>query len=99
VKADAALGSLRNDLAGAIAEEDPQVLAELDPLHDRAMSSPIGPTASMKRFDWVIAGVAGVLLGLGLGNVRNDMSDDSMYRTIVAAGTVPAYQAYLAQNG
>jgi hypothetical protein len=106
VKADAALGSLRNDLARAIAEEDPQVLAELDPLHDRAMSSPIGPTASMKRvfvvskrFDWVIAGVAGVLLGLGLGNVRNDMSDDAMYRTIVAAGTVPAYQAYLAQNG
>src|ERR1019366_6475997 len=99
-------GARRNDLARAIAEEDPQVLAELDPLHDRAMSSPIGPTASMKRvfvvskrFDWVIAGVAGVLLGLGLGNVRNDMSDDAMYRTIVAAGTVPAYQAYLAQNG
>ena len=105
-KADVALGSLRGDLARAIAEEDPYVLAELDPLHDRAMSSPIGPTASMKRvfvvskrFDWVIAGVAGVLLGLGLGNTRNAMSDDAMYRTIVAAGTVPAYQAYLAQGG
>ena len=73
-KADAALGSMRQELARAIAEDDPHVLAELDPLHDRAMSSPIGPTGSMKRvlvvskrFDWVIAAVAGVLLGLGLG--------------------------------
>jgi hypothetical protein len=105
-KADAALGSLRSDLARAIAEEDPQVLAELDPLHDRAMSSPIGPTASMKRvfvvskrLDWAIAAVAGVLLGLGLGSTRNATSDDAMYRSIVAAGTVPAYQAYLAQGG
>jgi hypothetical protein len=105
-KADVALGSLRSDLARAIADEDPQVLAELDPLHDRAMSSPIGPTAKMKRafvvskrLDWAIAAVAGVLLGLGVGNVRNDMSDDAMYRTIVAAATVPAYQAYLAQGG
>ncbi len=77
-KADAALGSMRQELARAIAEDDPHVLAELDPLHDRAMSSPIGPTGSMKRvlvvskrFDWVIAAVAGVLLGLGLGSTRN----------------------------
>src|SRR5579862_6964630 len=39
-KADAALGSMRQELARAIAEDDPHVLAELDPLHDRAMSSP-----------------------------------------------------------
>jgi hypothetical protein len=105
-KADAALGSVRNDLAKAIAEEDPQLLAELNPLHDRAMSSPVGPTASMKRvlvvskqFDWVIAAIAGVLLGLGLGNVRNDMSDDAMMRAIGPSGSVAAYQAYLAQGG
>jgi hypothetical protein len=105
-KADAALGTLRNDLARAIAEEDPQVLAELDPLHDRAMSSPIGPTGSMKRvlvvskrFDWAIAAVVGVLLGLGLGTTRNAVSDDTMYRTVLATATVPAYQAYLAQGG
>src|SRR6185312_5588834 len=47
-RADAALGTVRGQLAQALAEEDPHVLAELDPLHDRAMSSPIGPTASMK---------------------------------------------------
>jgi hypothetical protein len=105
-KADAVLGSLRNELARAIAEEDPQVLAELDPLHDRAMSSPIGPTEAMKRvlvvskrFDWVIAAAAGVLLGLGLGSSRNAMSDDAMYRSVVAAGTIPQYQLYIAQGG
>jgi hypothetical protein len=105
-KADAALGSLRQELARAIAEDDPHVLAELDPLHDRAMSSPIGPTGSMKRvlvvskrFDWVIAAVAGVLLGLGLGSTRNAMSDDAMYRSVVAAGTAAQYQLYLGQAG
>ncbi len=105
-KADAALGSMRQELARAIAEDDPHMLAELDPLHDRAMSSPIGPTGSMKRvlvvskrFDWVIAAVAGVLLGLGLGSTRNAMSDDLMYRSVVAAGTAAQYQLYLAQGG
>ncbi len=105
-KADAALGSLRQELARAIAEEDPQVLAELDPLHDRAMSSPIGPQEAMKRvlvvskrFDWAIAAIAGVLLGLGLGSTRNTMSDDAMYRSVVATGTAEAFQQYLAQGG
>ena len=104
-RADAALGSLRQELARAIAEEDPQMLAELDPLHDRAMSSPIGPTEAMKRvlvvskrFDWVIAGAAGVLLGLGLGTTRNATSDEAMYRAVVAEGTVPAYELYLVQG-
>jgi hypothetical protein len=105
-KADVALGSMRQELARAIAEDDPHALAELDPLHDRAMSSPIGPTGSMKRvlvvsnrFDWVIAAVAGVLLGLGLGSTRNSMSDDAMYRTVLAAGTAEQYQLYLAHGG
>jgi hypothetical protein len=105
-KADVALGSMRQELARAIAEDDPHVLAELDPLHDRAMSSPIGPTGSMKRvlvvsnrFDWVIAAVAGVLLGLGLGSTRNSMSDDAMYRTVLAAGTAEQYQLYLSHGG
>jgi hypothetical protein len=105
-KADAALGSMRQELARAIAEGDPHVLAELDPLHDRAMSSPVGPTGSMKRvlvvskrFDWAIAAVAGVLLGLGLGNTRNSMSDDAMYRTVLAAGTADQYELYLRQGG
>jgi hypothetical protein len=104
-KADAALGSLRQELARAIAEDDPQMLAELDPLHDRAMSSPIGPTEAMKRvlvvskrFDWVIAVAAGILLGLGLGTTRNATSDEAMYRSVVAEGTVQAYELYLVQG-
>ncbi len=104
-RADAALGSLRQELARAIAEEDPQMLAELDPLHDRAMSSPIGPTEAMKRvlvvskrFDWVIAAAAGILLGLGLGTTRNATSDEAMYRSVVADGTVPQYELYLVQG-
>jgi hypothetical protein len=103
--ADAALGSLRQALARATAEEDPQMLAELDPLHDRAMSSPIGPTEGMKRvlvvskrFDWLIALAAGILLGLGLGTTRNATSDEAMFRTVVATGTVAAYELYLVQG-
>jgi len=105
-RADAALGTVRGQLAQALAEEDPHVLAELDPLHDRAMSSPIGPTASMKppvvvskRFDWAIAIAAGIGLGLLLGTTRNAISDKQMYEAVVAAGTVSAYQQYLAQGG
>ncbi len=103
--ADAALGSLRQALARATAEEDPQMLAELDPLHDRAMSSPIGPTEGMKRvlvvskrFDWLIALAAGILLGLGLGTTRNATSDEALFRTVVATGTVAAYELYLVQG-
>jgi hypothetical protein len=104
-KADVALGSLRQEFARGIAEDDPQVLAELDPLHDRAMSSPSGPTEAMKRvfvvserFDWVIAAAAGTLLGLGLGTTRNATSDEAMYRSVLAQGTVSAYELYLAQG-
>ncbi|HEY1696193.1 MAG TPA: hypothetical protein VGG39_28700 [Polyangiaceae bacterium] len=100
------LEQMRGDLARALAEDDMHVLAELDPLHDSALSSPIGPTEAMKptvpvwtRFDWGIAAVIGVAMGLGLGSARNRMSDDAMYRSIVATATVPAYQEYLAQGG
>ena len=104
-RADTALGSIRRELTRAIAEDDPQTLAELDPLHDRAMSSPIGPTEAMKRvlvvskrFDWAIALAVGVLLGLGLGTTRNATSDEAMYRAVAADGTVPQYELYLAQG-
>jgi hypothetical protein len=66
-RAGAALETVREALARALAEDDVHALAELDPLHDRAMSSPIGPTESMRplrtpwiRLDWAIAGVVGV---------------------------------------
>ena len=105
-RADKALSQVRADLARAIAEDDAHVLAELDPLHDSALSSPIGPTEAMKpalpvwtRFDWAVAAGIGVALGLGLVWARNGMSDEAMFRAVAAAGTVPAYQEYLAQGG
>jgi hypothetical protein len=105
-RADAALESLRGDLAKATAEQDPHMLAELDPLHDSALSSPIGPTEAMKRtlpawirLDWAIALGVGIAAGLTLGTTRNAMSDEAMYRALVSAGGAPDYRLYLAQGG
>jgi hypothetical protein len=105
-RADKALTQMRPELARAIAEDDASVLAELDPLHDSALSSPIGPTEAMKyrlpawtRFDYVLAASIGVVLGLALATTRNSMSDDAMYRSVAAASSVPMYQQYLAQGG
>jgi hypothetical protein len=105
-RAEKVLSQSRNDLARATAEDDAHVLAEMDPLHDSALSSPIGPTEAMKyavpawtRFDFAIAAAAGVALGLLLATTRNSMSDDAMYRAVVAEATMPAYQHYLAQGG
>jgi hypothetical protein len=105
-RAEAALAASKPDLTRAVAEENPHLLAELDPLQGSAMSSPIGPTESMRylvplwiRFDWVLAGAIGLALGLVLGEARNSVSDAAMYRTITAAATTEAYEQYLAQGG
>jgi hypothetical protein len=105
-RAESALTSLKGELLRAIAEGDPHALAEMDPLHDKALSSPVGPTEAMKlsvpawvRFDWAIALGVGVVLGLGLGTTRNDFSDDAMFRAAATAGSVPAFTEYLAQGG
>jgi hypothetical protein len=105
-RADKALGQMRGPLAQALAEDDAHVLAELDPLHTSALSSPIGPTEAMRyslpvwtRFDYVVAAVAGVTLGLVLATMRNSMSDDAMYRAATAAATIPAYEQYLSRGG
>jgi hypothetical protein len=105
-RACSALAQMRAELTRATAEDDAHVLAELDPLHDSALSSPIGPTEAMRytlpawtRFDYVVAAAAGVTLGLLLATTRNSMSDDGMFRAVSAAASVPAYQQYLAQGG
>jgi hypothetical protein len=101
-----ALGSMRDELMRAIAEDDASALAELDPLHDRALSSPIGPTEPMRRvvppwarFDWAIAAGIGAVLGLGFGMTRNSMSDDAMFRACAESGSADAYRAYLDHGG
>jgi hypothetical protein len=105
-RAERALSARRGELAKAIAEEDPHMLAELDPLHDNALSSPIGPTERMAyelptwiRLDWAIALGIGVALGLVIVESRNAMSDEAMFRAVAAAASAPAYQAYLTQGG
>jgi hypothetical protein len=105
-RAERALSARRGELAKALAESDPHVLAELDPLHDGALSSPIGPTERMAyalpawiRFDWAIAVGIGAVLGLVIVEARNSRSDEAMFRAVAAAGTAPAFQAYLTQGG
>ncbi len=105
-RAQTSLEPLRQALARAEEEGDPRALLEFDPLHDRALSSPIGPVEAMRpkvapwiRFDWAIAAALGVILGTALGSSRNTMSDAAMYRDVTAANTVDAYDAYLAQGG
>jgi hypothetical protein len=105
-RAERQVTQTRAELARALAEEDAHLLAELDPLHNGALSSPIGPTEAMTRavpgwtrYDWAIAAGLGMVLGLGLEWGRNGMSDDAMFRAVQASVSVPAYQQYLAQDG
>jgi hypothetical protein len=105
-RAEAALEPARRELARASESGDSHALAELDPLHDLAVSSPIGPTSRMTpsvplwiRLDWVIAIVVGALFGHQLAVTRNRSSDDAMYAAAVGANTVAAYEQYLARGG
>ncbi len=105
-RAEVALAKVKEDLGRAQTEDNLHLLAELDPLADNAMSSPIGPTESMRhlvplwiRLDWAVAAVFGLGLGLALGSTRNSVSDAAMYQTVTAAGTTAAYEQYLARGG
>jgi hypothetical protein len=105
-RAERALTARRGDLAKAIAEADPHLLAELDPLHDNAVSSPIGPSERMTyelpkwiRFDWAIAAAIGVAIGALVVEARNSRSDEAMFQAVSTAASAPAFQAYLAQGG
>lgn len=105
-RAEAALTAMRPELVRALAEDDADMLAELDPLYQTRISSPISSTEGMKpfspmwrRFDWVLAVLIGVALGWGLGSVRNASSDERMYRTVVGAASIPMYHQYLDRGG
>jgi hypothetical protein len=105
-RADAELAAFRPELARAIEAADPHAKAELDPLDDLAMSSPIGPTAKMRphvrlwiRFGAPIAAAIGIVIGYGLASTRNATSDHAMFHTAAVAGTTAAFQRYLAQPG
>ncbi len=93
-RAHALLQKQRAKLIAALDDGDSHVLADLDPLYDRALSSPIGPTESLtptqwvwRRFDWAIAAGVGVMLALVLVTTRNSISDDAMIRAVVTEGS------------
>jgi len=105
-RTEAAIAASRQIVEQALVDEDPHRLAALDPLHDSAMSSPIGPTDPMRpvnplwmRLDWAVAVVLGLALGLSLESARNAASDQAMFRTVTASASIPAYKMYLAQGG
>jgi len=105
-RAEAALASVQPTLMHALADDDAQVLLELDPLHDGALSNPLGPTESMKRvapswirFDWAVASCLGVVLGIAIGAARNAASDEAMFRSVAAAPSITAYDRYLSHDG
>ncbi len=105
-KAREAIAALRERNAQGIADEDAHVLAELDPLHDRALSSPIGPQESMrasvplaKRLDWLLALLIGAAVGPALAAMRDKSSDEAMYAQVLQAQTVQGFQQYLVRGG
>ena len=104
--AEDAIVSLRPALMRALAEDDAQVLAELDPLHQSAVSSPFGSAAPLKirrpawvRLDWALALGAGALLAAAVIPSRNDGSDEAMFRSVAASRSVPEYEGYLSWGG
>jgi hypothetical protein len=105
-RAEAALASFKADVGRALSQDDHHLLADLDPLHESALSNPIGPTESMRhliplwiRLDWAIAAVIGLALGIVLGETRNSVSDESMFAAATAAATTSSYEQYVARGG
>jgi hypothetical protein len=56
-------------------------------------------TPTWVRLDWAFAAAAGVLLGLGIGDLRNAMSDAAMYRDVAGGGTVAQLKEYVSRGG
>ncbi len=91
------------DADGARDSVRPKAMAALDPLH--GFASPLMPSTPIIRNVpfWavrapIVAGVVGVLLGIGVWAMRNVGSDDRMFATAKAAADAPAYRAYIARG-
>lgn len=86
----------------ALADEDANTLAELDPLYEPRFSSPVGPAKPLKaktsleaRWGWVVAVAVAVVVGPVLWLSRNVSSDERMFATATTAGNAASYRAYL----
>jgi hypothetical protein len=86
---------------------DPRItlMFTLDPLQRPRMSAPLGPKGNLARklpgwtrFAWLLAPLAGFVLGPPLRTARNLASDERMFSQVTTQNDVTAYQAYLAQG-
>jgi hypothetical protein len=75
---------------------------ELDPLEAPSTASPLGPQTPIarnaplwERQRWVLGALAGCLLGAGVYQLRNTMSDNKMLALAQARDDVAGYRAYL----
>ncbi|GAC1542510.1 MAG: hypothetical protein NVS3B10_06900 [Polyangiales bacterium] len=89
-------------------DSDPRVtlMYSLDPLQRPRVSTPLGPKDSLfrpvpgwLRQAWLLAPVAGLLLGPALRTARNAASDRRMYDRAASADTPAAWRSYMARGG
>ncbi|HEY6079056.1 MAG TPA: hypothetical protein VIW29_09650 [Polyangiaceae bacterium] len=81
-------------------------LAALDPLADTGFKSPFTPTERLfksaprwLRFGWVVALLAGAVLGPLAWKGRNFVSEEQLYSAARSLDTTAGYRAYLERGG
>lgn len=81
----------------------PGALAGIDPFHGAA--SPFVPNKALlrevptwARIPWAFAAAVGVLLGLGVWALRNQIGDRRLYAAALERNDVDAYRAYLTRG-
>jgi hypothetical protein len=110
-KAEQALRSLnaaRSQHQEATSARDsirPKAIAAIDPLQDGGFASPLVPKSPIPRAvpfwssrSWLVAPAIGLLVGLGLWNGRNILSDEQMFAKAKAKNDAASYKAYLARG-
>ncbi len=91
--------------AAQLAQADEKLIFELDPLTEPSVLSPLAPQQPLTsdrpiwiRLRFAIGGGLGLLLGIGVFGLRNDMSDQRMFARARSLDSVEGYAAYLARG-
>jgi hypothetical protein len=91
--------------AQQLAQADDKQIFELDPLTEPSVLSPLAPQQPLAsnrplwiRLRFAIGGALGLLLGIGMFSLRNDMSDQRMFARARSLDSVEAYTTYLARG-
>lgn len=105
-EARATLESGKEQLEQAGRSENRREQAMLDPLVDSGFSSPFSPQLRLVRRDplwaklaFVLAFVAGAVIGPTLWKARNVLSERHLYAAARAKDDAQAYRAYIARGG